>query len=392
MKVSAAIATAHGGRISVGVNPNPDGTVYDGEFRNLAQTFAEVRKREAWLANLESVPNIAVAYDWQSDLDLLPVPGGASLPVRQEAAGLHDALLDAGMHFDVVNADRLQPDRYRAVLFGDALCPPEGSAAALKRFVAAGGLLVATHETSLRDRRGARLADFAWAGLLGIRFTGVSPYPEANFAWLGDDLRGDAPAYPVLFRTPVLEVACTSAKPLAELVYPAAHRTPEVFTDGETPYTHFQHVTGKPLVTANRIGKGWAVYIAAPIGREIGSRGDTWLKRIVATIVRKYSTNLRVEVEAPPGIQVVFGRSGSGRPPLHVLSLVNHYVALNPGTGPHATPNVGPVEVRVPTGPITPRPKSVEALGAEGVTWSFSADALRIRVASVGHHAVLAIV
>jgi hypothetical protein len=392
LKVSAAIATAHGGRISVGVNPNPDGTVYEGEFQNLAQTFAEVRKREPWLAGLESVPNIAVVYDWRSELDLLPLPGGGSMPIRQEAMGLHDALLDAGMHFDVINADRLAPERYRAILLGDALCPSAELGPALERFVAAGGLLIATHETSLRDRKGKRLEEFAWADLLGVRFTGVSPYQEANFGWLGEELRADAPAYPVLFRTPVLEIACTSAKPLAELVYPAAHRTPEVFTDGETPYTHFQRFTGKPLMAANRVGKGWVVYIAAPIGREISARGDPWLKRIISCVVKEYATGLAVEVEAPPGIQAVFGRRAKGGSPLHVLSLVNHYGGLNPGTGPYALPNVGPVHVRIPTSGISPKPKSVRALGAEGVDWKFTAEALAIRIASVGHHAVLAIV
>ena len=127
-------------------------------------------------------------------------------------------------------------------------------------------------------------SDFAWSDLLGVQLTGTSPYTEANFAWLGDDLRGDAPAYPLLFRVPVLEVKCTTAVKLAELVYPEGHRSPEVFTDGETPYTHFKKFTGKPLVTLNRVGKGAVIYISAPIGREIASRQDPWLKRLVGAL------------------------------------------------------------------------------------------------------------
>jgi hypothetical protein len=41
-----------------------------------------------------------------------------------------------------------------------------------------------------------------------------------------------------------LEVKSTTAVKLAELVYPEGHRSPDVFTDGETPYTHFKKFTG----------------------------------------------------------------------------------------------------------------------------------------------------
>jgi len=166
----------------------------------------------------------------------------------------------------------------------------------LAKFVNDGGLLIATAETSLRDEAGQRRSDFAWSDLLGVHLTGTSPYIEANFAWLGDDLRGDAPAYPLLFRVPVLEVQCTTAVKLAELVYPEGHRSPQIFTDGETPYTHFKKFTGKPLVTLNRVGKGTVIYISPPIGREIATRQDPWLKRLVARCVTKYAAALAVAI------------------------------------------------------------------------------------------------
>jgi hypothetical protein len=388
MEVSAAIATAHGGRISAGINPLPDGTFYPGEFRNLTPTFRAVREREPWLAGLESVPDIAVVYDPISELALLPLPGVRGQRVQEEASGLHHALLDSGIHFDVADTSRLKPSKYRTLLVGDAVAPSPALGEAMRAFVNAGGLLIATHETSLLDAGGKRRDDFAWADLLGVRSTGVSPFKEANYGWLSEELRGNAPEYPILFLTGVLEVRCTTARPLAELVYPEGHRTPDRFTDGETAYTHFKTFTGKPLITLNQVGKGSVIYIAAPIGREIAAREDPWLKRLVAYVVRKYGHGLVVEVSAPPGIQVVFGRRDAGA--THVLSLVNLYTGLA-AAGGSINPQVGPIKVAIPLRVFTTRPKAVQAIDAQGMRWRVGSEALEIEVASVGNHALLVV-
>jgi hypothetical protein len=332
---------------------------------------------------------VAVVYDPDSELCLLPLPGVSGQPVQQEATGLHNALADAAMHFDVVDTGRLKPARYKALLVANAVAPPPSLLKALREWVAAGGLLIATHETSLRNADGSLREDFAWADLLGVRFTGVSAFEEANFGWLGEELRGAAPEYPVLFRDRVLEVRATTARPLAELVYPEGNRTRERFTDGETPYTHFKTFSGKPLVTINAVGKGNVVYIAAPIGREIAVREDPWLKRLVAFAVRKYAAGLSLDVRAPAGVQVVFGRKDGGA--THVLSLVNLLGGLALSGDSSVSPQVGPVHATIPLAVFASRPKSVRPIGADGVRWAVTAKGLEIDVASIGHHAVLAI-
>ncbi|MEO7146008.1 MAG: alpha-amylase family protein, partial [Bryobacteraceae bacterium] len=382
LEISAAIVSAHAGQTSLGVNPLPDGTIYEGELQRVGQVFAPVAEREQWLAGLKSVPNVAVVYDVESELRLLPLPETKGTPVRQETTGLHDALLDAGIHFDVVQSTRLDPTGYRAILLGNAVCPSEHLRASLTRFVREGGLLIATAETSLRDEEGRRRSDFGWSDLLGVQLTGTSPYAEANYAWLGGDLRGNAPAYPLLFRTPVLEVKCTSAVKLAELVYPEGHRSPTVFTDGETPYTHFKQFTGKPLVTLNRVGRGSVIYISPPIGREIEMRQDPWLKRLVGRCVTRYAAGLAIEMQAPAGIQVVFGR----KPGASVVSLVNVYGGLAPGTDQLSLPQVGPVRLTVQVGS---RPASIRLLGGSGLDWKYRGRVIDVSIQSVGHHALL---
>lgn len=386
LELSAAVAAAHGGRLSVGVNPLPDGTFHADELKNLAAGFQAVRERAPYLVGLQSVPNIAVVYDAASELCMMRLPGARrGMPVQQETMGLHHALLDAGVHFDVVNSDLVEPGGYGAVLLGDAVCPSPELLAKLRGYAEGGGLLVVTNETSLIGPNGKRRPNFAWSDFLGVRFKQDSPFEEANYCWAGDELRGAAPSYPMLFRTRLLEVECTTARALAELAYPAAHRTKGIYTDGETPYTHFGARTAKPLITLNQVGKGKVVYIAAPIGREILTRGDTWLRSTIAQVVKRYAAPLVIESQAPTGVQMVFGR----RQGTYVISLLNHYQGLAVGAWGSVAPRVGPIQVDVDVSRLVPRPRAVKWIGAEGVRWNFSGKRLRIDVDRIGHHAVL---
>jgi hypothetical protein len=389
LQISGAIISAHTGRIGLGVNPLPDGTVYESEFRNVGKVMASIGDREQWLVGLKSVPNIGIVYDAASELTMMKLPETRGMVLRQEASGLHDALLDAGMHFDVVHAARFQPRGYRALLLGNVVAPSVELRDTLRTFAEGGGLVIATHETSLRDRTGKRLDNFAWSDLFGVTLTGTSSFAEANYAWLGDELRGgspgdEAPAYPVLFRTPVLEVEATTAVKLAELVYPAGHRSPTVFTDGETPYTHFKQFSGKPLVAFNRVGKGGFLYIAAPIGTEIATRQDPWLKRLIGRAIERYAPKLAIEAVTPPGIQIVYGRKGDTA----VVSLVNHYGGLAPGSGERSLPRVGPVQLTVRH---LARPQSVRLLHGAGLDWKFANSELKMRIENVTHHGLVVI-
>lgn len=384
LDVTAAITTAHAGRTCIGVNPLPNGKVYEDEFRSIGRTLQNVKERERWLKGLRSVPGIAVVYDAASDMAVMPVPGTPATPARVESSGLHNALIEAGLHFDVVPAHLLNADEHRVLLLGNAFSPPPVLRGKIERFLSNGGLLIATHETSLRDPHGKRLPEFAWSDLLGVKFRGMSPFTEANYGWLREDLRGSAPAYPVLFTTPVLEVETTTAVPLADLLYPEGHRTPEVFTDGETPHTHWGNPTGKPLITLNSVGKGRVLYIAGPIGSEIAARDDTWLKRIIAFAVKKYGTALPLEAQMPAGVQPVLGRRGS----THVLSLVNHYAGMVVSGEPRPHPQMGPVVVTIPTSVLGGPPRTVKAIDAKGFRWKVEGGALRLEADTIGHHAL----
>ena len=183
------------------------------------------------------------------------------------------------------------------------------------------------------------------------------------------------------------EVECATARMLAELIYPAAHRTATVFTDGETDYTHYGPRTGKPLITLNRVGKGQVIYIGLPLGREVVQRNDPWLKRVVSRAIARFGPPLSITAQVPPGVQLVFGRKES----MHVVSLVNHYAGMVVAAAPGAAVRVGPVKVEIPLRVTGGKPASVESVDTEGFQWSVERDALRLQADSIGNHALIAI-
>jgi hypothetical protein len=74
-----------------------------------------------------------------------------------------------------------------------------------------------------------------------------------------------------------------------------------------------------------------------------------------------------------------------------VLSFVNHYSGLDSAVGKNSIPWVGPIRARIPLSTLGSKPKWIHPIGASGMKWTCSTDTLHIEMASVGHHAVLAI-
>ena len=135
------------------------------------------------------------------------------------------------------------------------------------------------------------------------------------------------------------------------------------------------------------MGKGQVIYIAAPIGAEILTRDDTWLKYLLATAVKKFGSGLPISAQLPPGVQVVFSR-GRGT---HVVSLVNHYAGMVVSGVPDSHPHVGPVRVEIPLAVLGGPPKTVQSLDSTGFRWKVDGTLLRLEADSIGRHAVIRI-
>jgi hypothetical protein len=122
--------------------------------------------------------------------------GQARQKVEDHSLGYYQALIEARIPFEMVHDQLLDAERLAPL---QVLVLPNIAALStrqcdqLRAFVARGGGLVATHETSLYDEQGARRADFGLADLFGASFDGAVDARMQN-----SYLRLESPRHPLL--------------------------------------------------------------------------------------------------------------------------------------------------------------------------------------------------
>ena len=193
--------------------------------------------------------------------------------------GIHSSLaqhhVEMSFLFDS-DLDTGNLDGFAVLILPDTACLSDQAAENLDRWVAAGGRLIATHETSLRDEWGRPRDDFALAGLLGVSFVEAGADDDPN-EWIaepvGDELADIGKVFS--FDAPFVRVRVTddAVRVLAK-------------SDDDAP-----------VVTLRPHGKGEAVYIAAEPGIGYTRWPHLWTRRIIARLARRRP--LPYEVEAP---------------------------------------------------------------------------------------------
>ena len=103
--------------------------------------------------------------------------------VEDAGNGWHQALVEARVPFEMVH-DRLLDAEHLAnvktLILPNIAALSEKQCAQLRDFVAHGGGLIATSETSLYDEQGVKRKDFGLASLLGVSFAGKTEGPMHN--------------------------------------------------------------------------------------------------------------------------------------------------------------------------------------------------------------------
>ncbi|MGQ9634684.1 MAG: beta-galactosidase [Bryobacteraceae bacterium] len=132
------------------------------------------RVNEEFLVNREPVASVGVVWS-QRNLDFY----GREQPerlVEMPYRGMIQALVRARIPYVVVHADHIERDsaRLAALVLPNLAAMSEEQCAAVRRFVARGGSVVATGVTSLYTEMGDRRKEFALAELFRVRAQGTS--------------------------------------------------------------------------------------------------------------------------------------------------------------------------------------------------------------------------
>lgn len=145
------------------------------------EIYAWHHRNERYLRNEESLARVGLVYSQQT----ATFYGGerARTKVEDHTLGFYQALLEARIPFEMVHDRMLEPAqlaRFRTLILPNIAALSTAQCDQLKAFAAAGGSIVATHETSLYDEWGKRREDLGLASLFGASVTGALEGPLQN--------------------------------------------------------------------------------------------------------------------------------------------------------------------------------------------------------------------
>ena len=187
-----------------------------------------------------------------------------------------------GVAFDS-DLDNGNLSAFKVLILPGTACLTDRAAENLERWVAGGGLLVATGETSLMDEWGRARDNFALADLLAVSMEEIRADEDPNelvAAPLSEDLEVGVERFSIDGPFVRVRVAGDATRVLAHTVATRTH--PE---------------SGEPVITLRLHGKGEAVYIAPELGTGYTRWPHMATRKILSRLVRRRP--LPYEVDAP---------------------------------------------------------------------------------------------
>jgi hypothetical protein len=158
------------------------GMIYDPRWlKPVEELYTRYYQWEPYLRNEAPIARVAIVYSQQT----AAYYGGekAHEKVEDHIQGFYHALIEARIPFEMVHdglLDEAHICQFKTLILPNVAALSEAQCQQLREFVARGGSLVATYETSLYDEWGARRADFGLADLFGARYAGGIEGPMQN--------------------------------------------------------------------------------------------------------------------------------------------------------------------------------------------------------------------
>ncbi|HPA20459.1 MAG TPA: hypothetical protein PLU30_22095 [Verrucomicrobiae bacterium] len=220
--------------------------------------------------------------------------------------GAYSALMRAALPVVTLHRPGFQErlNGFRVIVLANMSNLSSAQVEAVRKFVREGGGLIATHETSLCDKKGHRRADFALADVFGAHYAKTLPAARRNLV-IGDEnplgLTSQSPPPP--HEEPHVAVDLTSGKRAASL------------TGGDLGATQL------PAAVVNDFGSGRCVYLPGRFDAIQCNQPDPFIERLFADAVRWAANGAPpIDVNAS-GIVAV---SCFEQPNRLVVHLVNH--------------------------------------------------------------------
>jgi hypothetical protein len=310
LRLSALGAFAHNAAFVFIDAIDPAGTV-DGNFYRLMGRIREQVKpyERAINPDADMLSDVAFYRNYASAYD----PGQNGTPLRSAQSYYpvvrdmqHIGITMARNHilYDFIGQPQLSNlKRYPVIVLAGQYVLSDDETDAFRRYVLEGGNLVVTGESGMNDMDGNRLADFALADVLGVHYKGQT---KENCTYIAPTTAGqvhfeeNSVKYPLaLAGRQVIVEADKGVKTLATITLPYSS-SDEIYKFGSAISNPPAYATQHPSITLNTYGKGRAMYIAAPLEKEIlRPQRQTFASLIGRMCAARLST------DAPEWIEVI---------------------------------------------------------------------------------------
>ncbi|MGH9377625.1 MAG: alpha-amylase family protein [Terriglobia bacterium] len=312
------------------------GSPLDNRWRSAGRDFFDwLAENEPHFRNKRSVADIAVLYP-QSTIAFYRSDGarerrlnGDVIDPADYIEGLYYTLLEGRFVFDFVHQENLTPETlkpYRALLIPNAAYLRDAECKAIRQYVASGGSILATFETSRYNEWGERREDFALSDLFGVSVAGDVVGPFSN-----SYMRINQP-HPVLdgftdtqilpgpeFRVEVSHLK-TAALNLSVVPYFPAFPPEMVYP--RIPNTQ------EPAGVFRQVGASRVAYFPGDVARTAWRSGNPDLSRLLSNSVKWLLAGSQpvASVEGK-GMMELFAWETEPGFALHILNYTNPYMA-----------------------------------------------------------------
>lgn len=272
-----------------------------------------------------------------------------SFPAWRAVHGLHYLLNSLHLPSGIILDNQFTDEhlaQYPLIFLSDIQCLADDAAAALRRYVERGGILIATGDSGLKDGEGLPRTQGALDDLLGI----TARVESAGFLTLhtiAGDLRGhDLPeTFMISGQGRAVSVA-PDVTVLAEgqIITPRYRRTPTGDFPLDPPVP-----THRAAITARAVGAGSAIYIAPNVGADYAASPNRRSRMLLDRLIRRYCQP-PYEVTAPWNIVVTAWQQDENLV-FHILNQPTTMCQLLDDNAPFHPEDVsptGPISIRVP--------------------------------------------
>jgi hypothetical protein len=314
---------------------DPIGTIHKKNYLTLGKIFSEMALFESY-AGGKFVQDIGIYFSYDSDFDLAEngnelalaeytvEPGRmlqGSTSHRSAALNLTKTLLNAHFPFGVITKKDLDHlSDYQVILLPNVAVLDDTEVNAFRAYVANGGSIYASKNTSLISYTGIRQPDFTLSDLFGVTYLGetqeILTYvkPTGKYETLFNPFSADWPV--TLKDTQVLVKAHAGAEVLATLSRPYTDPTSTQYASILTSPPGID--TEYPALILNHYGKGKVIFSTGII--EIWDHDST--RNVFANLIRQLASRpFRFETDAPSSVELtLFHQDKLKRYVLNVLS------------------------------------------------------------------------